>query len=147
MRHRGDIARISVSLPEVLLKEFDEMVGKRGFESRSHAISELLNRQLAEYKHEIGDEVMAGMITLFYDHATSGLQRKLADLQHLHIDEVISSLHVHLMHEHTMEVILVQGPASELQKIADELITQRGVITGKLHLTTSIIPPLHPLPQ
>lgn len=147
MRHRGDIARISVSLPESLLKAFDEMVDRRGFESRSQAISELLNRQLAEYQHEIGDEVMAGMITLFYDHATSGLQRKLADLQHQHIDEVISSLHVHLMHAHTMEVILVQGPALKLQRIADELITQRGVITGKLHLTTSIIPPLHPLPQ
>ena len=129
------------------MREFDAMVDRRGYESRSHALADMLNQHLAEYKHELGSEIMAGIITLFYDHATSGLQRRLADLQHRHIDEVISSLHVHLMHEHTMEVILVQGPVSKLQSIADELVTQRGVITGKLHLTTSIIPPLHPLPQ
>jgi CopG family nickel-responsive transcriptional regulator len=53
---------------------------------------------------------------------------------------------VHLMHAHTMEVILVQGPAQQLQHIADRMLTCRGVITGKLQLTTAIIPPLHPLP-
>jgi CopG family nickel-responsive transcriptional regulator len=89
---------------------------------------------------------MAGTITLVYDHSTPGLQKQLADLQHRHLSEVISSLHVHLMHAHTMEVILVQGPAQQLQRIADRMLTCRGVITGKLQLTAAIIPPLHPLP-
>jgi CopG family transcriptional regulator, nickel-responsive regulator len=42
-----------------------------------------------------------------------------------------------------MEVILVQGPATQLQVIADRLITNRGVISGKLELTTTLIPQLH----
>jgi CopG family nickel-responsive transcriptional regulator len=46
-----------------------------------------------------------------------------------------------------MEVILVQGPASRLQSIADRMVTSRGVITGRLQLTTAIIPPVHPLPD
>ena len=60
---------------------------------------------------------------------------------------MISSLHVHLMHAHTMEVILVQGPAARLQSIANRIVTCRGVITGRLQLTTAIIPPVHPLPE
>jgi CopG family nickel-responsive transcriptional regulator len=80
---------------------------------------------------------------LLYDHSTRGLQKQLADLQHLHIDEVISSLHVHLMHNQTMEVILVQGPAQKLQDIADQMITLRGVITGRIQLMAAVIPPLH----
>ena len=55
---------------------------------------------------------------------------------------MISSLHVHLMHSQTMEVILVQGPAARLQLIADKMITNRGVISGKLELTTTLIPQL-----
>ena len=140
------VSRISVSLPEPLLRQLDSMVAVRGFESRSQAIAEMVNQQLVEHKQQLGEEIMAGTITLVYDHSTPGLQKQLADLQHVHLSEVISSLHVHLMHAHTMEVILVQGPATRLQEIADRMVTCRGVITGRLQLTTAIIPPVHPLP-
>ncbi len=40
---------------------------------------------------------MVGTITLLYNRLTRDLQKKLADLQFKHINEVISSLHVHLM--------------------------------------------------
>lgn len=137
------VSRISISLPEELLIDLDEMVERRGFESRSQAIGDMINQHIVEHKRELGDEVMAGTITLLYDHSTRGLQKQLADLQHAHIDEVISSLHVHLMHHQTMEVILVQGPVLRLQQIADEMITMRGVITGRLQLMAAVIPPLH----
>ena len=137
------VSRISISLPEELLIDLDEMVERRGFESRSQAIGDMINQHVVEHKRELGDEVMAGTITLLYDHSTRGLQKQLADLQHRHIDEVISSLHVHLMHHQTMEVILVQGPVLQVQKIADEMITLRGVITGRLQLMAAVIPPLH----
>ncbi len=140
---RATVSRISISLPEDLLIELDDMVSGRGFESRSQAISDMINQQLVEHKREMGDEVMAGTITLLYDHSTRGLQKQLADLQHKYIDEVISSLHVHLMHHQTMEVLLVQGPVLTLQMIADEMITQRGVITGRMQLMAAVIPPLH----
>ena len=137
------VSRISVSLPEELVVDLDRMVARRGFESRSQAIGEMINQQLAEHQQQLGEEVMVGTVTLFYDHSTRGLQKQLADLQHQYIDEVISSLHVHLEHNQTMEVILVQGPAVKLQAIADEMITQRGVITGRLQLLAAGIPPLH----
>ncbi len=139
----GNVSRISISLPESLLLQLDEMVRERGFESRSQAIAEMISHQVTAHKKEQGSEVMAGTITLLYDHSTPRLQKSLADLQHEHIREVISSLHVHLMHSQTMEVILVQGPAAELQLLADKMITQRGVISGKLQLNTTLLPQLH----
>jgi CopG family nickel-responsive transcriptional regulator len=87
---------------------------------------------------------MAGTITLLYNNAVTGLQKHLANIQFEFIDEVISSLHVHLMHNQTMEVLLVQGPAGKLQAIADTLISQRGVISGKMHLMAALIPQVHP---
>lgn len=138
------VSRISISLPEKLLVELDSMVGERGFQSRSQAIIDMLHKSLMEHRREYGDDVMVGTITLYYKNAVPGLQKKIADLQAVHIDEVISSLHIHLANNETMEVILVQGPARKLQDIADEMITCRGVISGKMQLIAALIPPLHP---
>ncbi|HET7851956.1 MAG TPA: nickel-responsive transcriptional regulator NikR [Methyloceanibacter sp.] len=138
------VSRISISLPERLLADLDRMVKQRGFESRSQAVNEILHQALLEHKNDVGDDVMVGIIALFYNNAVPGLQKQLADLQVRYIDEVISSLHVHLMHNKTMEVVLVQGPARALQLIADEMTSRRGVISGKMHLVAALIPQVHP---
>jgi CopG family nickel-responsive transcriptional regulator len=138
------VSRISMSLPYAMLKELDRMVGERGFISRSQAIADMLHRCLIEHKRELGDHIMVGTVTLVYDNSVPGLQKQLAELQSRHIDEVISSLHVHLVRNQTMEVILVQGPARTLQAIADQLISRRGVISGKMHLVAALMPQVHP---
>jgi CopG family nickel-responsive transcriptional regulator len=142
----GPVSRISVSLPEELLNSLDTMVTERGFASRSQAVNDMLHQALTEHKSRQGDEIMVGIVTLFYDNSVAGLQKQLADLQFQHINEVISSLHVHLAHNQTMEVVLVQGPAAQLQAIADAMITRRGIISGKMQLIAALIPPVHPLP-
>lgn len=141
---RRPVSRISLSLPEDLLTELDAMVDERGFANRSQAVAKILHRSLVEHRHDVGDRVMVGTITLFYDNLVPGLQQRLADLQRRHIAEVISSLHVHLMHNQTLEVILVQGGARTLQAIADAMIAQRGVVSGRLELAAALIPQLHP---
>lgn len=138
------VTRISMSLPEELLSDLDRMVETRGFESRSQAINDVLYQTLVDHKRDLGGDVMVGVITLFYDNSVPGLQKNLADLQFRYIDEVISSLHVHLMHNQTMEVLLVQGPARKLQAIADEMASRRGVLSGKMNLIAAVIPQLHP---
>lgn len=141
------LGRMSISLSEELLEELDCVVSARGFASRSQAISDMIHQYVMEHKTQQGEDVMVGIITLFYNNAVRGLQKQIADLQARHIDEVISSLHVHLMNNQTMEVILVQGPATKLRRISDEMITRRGMISGKMQLIAALIPPLHPLPM
>ncbi len=138
------VSRISISLPEKLLTELDEMVAGKGYASRSQAINEMLHQSIVEHRRQLGNDVMVGTITLFYDNSVQGLQKQLADIQFKHIDEVISSLHVHLMHNQTMEVILIQGPAEKLQAISNELLTRRGVISGRMELMAALIPQVHP---
>ncbi|MGA9603697.1 MAG: nickel-responsive transcriptional regulator NikR [Methyloceanibacter sp.] len=138
------VSRISISLPEKLLRDLDGMVKERGFDSRSQAINEMLHNTLLEHKNDLGDDVMVGIIALFYNNSVPGLQKQLAELQVRYIDEVISSLHIHLMNNQTMEVVLVQGPARTLQIIADEMTSRRGVISGRMHLVAALIPQVHP---
>lgn len=143
----SQVTRISISMPEELLNDLDAMVADRGYDSRSQAIGTMITEQLLEHKRQLGNEVMVGTITLLYDRTVRGLQKQLSDLQCAHIDEVISSLHVHLANKQMMEVVLVQGPATQLQAIANEMGSLRGVLTGRLQLMAATIPPLHPLPR
>jgi CopG family nickel-responsive transcriptional regulator len=136
------VSRISVSLPAALLEDLDRLVVQRGHDSRSQAIAELVNARLLEWRREAGDEVMVGTITLHYDRSVRGLQGLLADLQYAHIDEVISSLHVQLSENQVMEVLLVQGRASQLQHIADQMLTCRGVLGGRLQVHAAAMPPV-----
>ena len=143
-RRKALVSRISMSLSEELLTELDAMVGHRGFASRSQAVATILHRSLVEHRQEVGDRVMVGTITLFYDNKAKGLQADLAALQQDNIAEVISSLHVHLIDNQTLEVVLVQGPAQKLQAIAYQMITQKGVMSGRLELVAALIPQVHP---
>ena len=136
------VGRISVSLPASLLVELDNMVAARGYDSRSQAVSEMTYRELIEYKRNLGNDVMVGTITIHYDRSVPGLQGRVADIQFKHLAEVISSLHVHLSHQQVMEVVLVQGQAQQLQKIASEMQTQRGVFSVRLQVHAAVIPPI-----
>ncbi|MFO8025231.1 nickel-responsive transcriptional regulator NikR [Thiohalophilus sp.] len=144
---RNKVSRISISLPETLLDQFDNMVCERGFESRSQAMAEMINNQLADHQQEMGEKVMAGTINLVYDHSVPGLQSRLNHLQHIYIDEIISSLNINLVQMQTLQVVLVQGPARKLKMIADKMISCKGVLSGRLLMSTAIIPPIHPLSE
>ena len=141
---RTPVSRTSLSLPEDLLADLDAMVVERGYASRSQAVAAVLHRSLVAHRHEVGDRVMVGTITLFYDNKVAGLRERLADLQQDNIAEVISSLHVHLAENQTLEVVLLQGPARTLQHLADQIITLKGVISGHLELAAALIPQVHP---
>ncbi len=136
------ITRFSVSLPESLLDELDEMVTRRGYASRSQAVAALARDGLVDFATQLGTASVAGTISLVYDHTTKGLQARIAAIQHKYFLMIVTSMHVHLEHHNYMEVLLVQGKADDLQTLANELTTCRGVRTGKLNLTATTIPPL-----
>jgi CopG family nickel-responsive transcriptional regulator len=146
-KNNQPVSRISISLPEELLRALDNMIDKRGFESRSQAICDMIAQQVDEHRKDVGDEIMTGTLNLVFDYSVPGLQKKIYDFQHIFVDEIISCLNVHLTHTNTMSVMILQGPAHKLTMIADKMTTLRGVITGKLLLSSIIIPPIHPMPK
>jgi CopG family nickel-responsive transcriptional regulator len=142
MPRKDTLARFSVSLPSSLLDELDELVRRRGFQSRSQAVAALARDGLVELEAELGTKSMAGTINLVYDYRKRNLQARLMAIQHKYYQMVVTSLHVHLEHYHYLEVLLVQGPPPELRKLADELIACKGVKSGRLQLAAEALPPL-----
>jgi CopG family transcriptional regulator, nickel-responsive regulator len=132
-----------MTLPAKLLIELDNMIAARNMPNRSHSIAEMIHREVSAWKEAIGDQVMTGTMTLFYNSTKRNLQAQLAKIQRQHIAEVISSLHVQLEANHTMEVLVLQGPAKTLRAIADKLVACKGVKSGNLNITTTLMPPIH----
>lgn len=132
------VQRVSISLPLALYRQYEEMLEERGFTNRSQAIAEMMQQQISDYYSLKGDHLMAGTITLLYDHKKPGLKQQLSEIQHAHIAEVISSLQVLLESSQTMEVLLVQGRARALRRIASQLLSCKGVLSGRFSLSRTV---------
>src|SRR5580698_10913169 len=119
------------------------MVAERALPSRSQMIAELIRHALAEHSESREDAVLAGTLTLIYKAESGRVRHALANIQATYIKEVISSQHVLLEDDQSLEVLLVQGPARRLNALCDDLRKLRGVQQLKLVTTTALLPPLH----
>ena len=137
------LARLSVSLPAELLSQLDAMVAERGLPSRSQMIAELIRHELAEHREVTPGAIVAGTITIIYRAESGRVRQALAQTQCAFLKEVISSQHVFLEDDQSLEVLLVQGPSERLRDLCDQLRKVRGVQQIKLATTTALLPPLH----
>ena len=133
----SDITRFGVSLSQKLLGNFDRIIAKKGYTSRSEAIRDLIRKHLVEIEWEKETEETVGTITLVYDHETRELCDKLNHIQHYHLDPIISTTHIHLDKHNCLEVLIVRGMGKEIKAVADKLISLRGVKHGELTMTTT----------
>lgn len=132
----SNLARFSVSIENDLLARFLRVAKKRGWGNRSEALRHLIRDTLVREEWEADAEIV-GTITIVYDHHKRELADRLTNIQHDHYDAVLAVTHVHLDHDNCFEMIAVRGAASKVQKIADALISARGVKHGKLNATTT----------
>ena len=128
------IVRFSVSLEKELLEALDDFVSENQFSNRSQAIRHLINSSSVTKKWQC-NHVVAGSITLVFDHHKRDLLKKLTDLQHDYHDTILSSLHFHMEKNMCMEIIAVKGKASTLTELADKLIAVKGIQHGKLTMS------------
>ncbi len=131
-----EIARISMSLEETLLEQFDSFVKEQGFPTRSEAIKSIMHQALIGNEWAKSDFV-AGNITLVYDHHKPGIVQKLLDAQHDFCDEIQCSQHVHLDHNNCMEIIVLRGKSARIKSILQRLRTIKGLKHLVLTMSTS----------
>ena len=126
------VSRISVSLPTDLLAEFDKTVAGMGYD-RSKAVQLSMRNFLTEYSwtHE-AKGIVAGTITIIYDHEVKGLEESLTDTQHAYGNIISSALHIHLDERNCFLVIAVKGQTKAIRNLAKELMRKRGIKQLKL---------------
>ncbi len=133
----SELSRIGVAIDSDLLEKFDRLIAVRGYTNRSEAFRDLIRDELVEKSWESPESRVVGTVTIVYDHHVRLLNEKLTDLQHEFFHHILSTLHVHLDHDNCLEVLVVKGKAADVRKIADTLISTKGVKHGRLTITTS----------
>jgi CopG family nickel-responsive transcriptional regulator len=133
----SELSRIGVAIDAGLLDKYDRLIAQRGYTNRSEAFRDLIRDELVEKAWEAPDSQVVGTVTLVYDHHVRLLNEKLTGIQHDFHRSILSTLHVHLDHDNCLEVLVLRGRASEVRKVADALISTKGVKHGRLTMTTS----------
>lgn len=122
------VARIGVSLEGPLLESFDKHVAEKGFNSRSEALRALIRDTLGRKRAEEGSGEVIGTITFVYRHDIGTVTHRILHRQHNFVNAIRATAHTHLSDEMCLEVLLVQGKAANVSRLADSIRTARGVL-------------------
>jgi CopG family nickel-responsive transcriptional regulator len=133
----SELVRFGVSMDRNLLTALDGLIERRGYANRSEAIRDFIRAEQVRESWEDRTGTSVATLTLVYDHHVREAGDRLTDLQHDHDDLVHSTMHVHLTHRMCLEVIVMRGEPARIQRLADRLISARGVKHGRLVATTA----------
>ncbi|MBS3780587.1 MAG: nickel-responsive transcriptional regulator NikR [Desulfovermiculus sp.] len=133
----GETIRFGVSLDSDLLERFDRICEERCYQTRSEAIRDLIRKELVHKEWEDQNREVTGTLTLVYNHHQSDLAQKMTEIQHQALDNIITSLHVHIDAHNCMEVLVLRGPVKDVRSVAQRLTSTRGIKHGKLSLSTT----------
>ncbi len=128
------LQRIGISLEDDLLDRFDRLIEEKGYATRSEAVRDLIRGELVhrEWSESLSDEEHVVVVTLVYDHDSASLAQKLTHIQHENHLAVVSSLHVHMDEHNCLEVLVLRGRAKDTVRMAEGLVSTRGVKFGKV---------------
>ena len=101
--------RISMSLPNKLLADFDEVLKDRGYQSRSKGIRDALQDYILRYQW----------------------------MNEMEGQRVSASMHIHMTRKYCMEVIIVNGEVTHIRDLTERMMRLKGVEHVKLTSTAN----------
>lgn len=127
--------RITISLDQELVAQFEQYLAVRNYRNRSEAIRDLIREKLETQRIESDNaRYCVGTLTYVFNHAERELARRLTHAHHAHHDVAVSTMHVHLDHDNCLETVVVSGSTQQVKAFADTVVTQPGVRHGTLNL-------------
>ncbi|RLE65229.1 MAG: CopG family transcriptional regulator [Thermoprotei archaeon] len=122
------VRRISITLPEEVLRDLDEVMEKLGAQNRSKVISNAIISYISATRWMLGEGLVSGSITLVYDHERGETVRKITHIQHEFVDVIKATIHVHLSEKLCLEIISIVGNVERLKKLLTELREVKAVL-------------------
>jgi CopG family nickel-responsive transcriptional regulator len=132
---RGKMERITITIDEDLLEEFDGLMAAKGYANRSEGIRDAVRLMLMQEKAGADDSAdSVGCVVYMYNHKERALASRLVEAQHHHHDIPTATMHLHIDAENCLEATILRGKTGEVRHMADRITSQTGVKHGSLHL-------------
>ena len=119
---------VSITLPNELLRKFDEFMKARGYYSRSEAFRDALRSLIAESelaKLELGN--VAATIMTTCDYARKDVDLKITEVRHEFDDVVIENVHRHIGEKYCLEIFIAEGKNDRILNLINRLRGMHGI--------------------
>lgn len=119
---------VSITLPNELLRKFDEFMKNRGYYSRSEAFRDAIRSLMAETelaKMETGNVAATIMITC--DYARKDVDLKMTEVRHEFDDVVIENVHRHIGEKYCLEIFIAEGNNDRILDLVGRVRGMRGI--------------------
>lgn len=126
--------RVTITIDDDLLSFVDSLTEKRGYDSRSEALRDIVREAANRETIEAGGSQAIAALTYVFDSDTRELAHRLARAQHDHHDIVAANLRIPLDHNACVDLSVLKGNADAVRRFADTVTTQRGVRHANLHI-------------
>ena len=127
--------RITISVNDDLADEFDRLLDLRGYQNRSEAFRDLVRHALEADRLTTDTAThCVACLSYVYNHHEHDLAARVTAAHHAHHDVSVSTMHVHLDHDHCLEAAILRGPTAEVKRFSQALMAVRGVRHGQVNL-------------
>ncbi len=119
---------ISITLPNDLLRRFDEFMKTRGYYSRSEAFRDAIRSLISESeisRAETGNVSATIMITC--DYARRDVDLKVTEVRHEFDDVVVENVHRHIDDKYCLEIFIAQGKNERIVDLIGRIRGMRGI--------------------
>ncbi|HDP35595.1 MAG TPA: nickel-responsive transcriptional regulator NikR [Candidatus Hydrogenedentes bacterium] len=132
----ADLMRVSFTIERGLYEELENLLATTQYKNRSEFIRDLVRERLVRDSWRRNEEAV-GTITMVYDHHQRDLSNTITHVQHERHDAILATTHVHLTHDLCVEMIMVRGPAEQIESLADELRSHKGVLHAAVSMSST----------
>lgn len=119
--------RFSVSLPEPLLDQFDELIEATDYVSRSEFTRDLIRDRITKNSWKNPNDDAIAVFVISYDHHEGELVMRKMDIEHDAKIEIVCTNHVHVDHHNCLETMILKGKVGEIEKFSNKISGLKGV--------------------
>jgi CopG family nickel-responsive transcriptional regulator len=132
------LKRFGVSVESELISQFDKHISSLKYKNRSEAIRDMIRSKLSENKLQNINSEAFGIITITYDQHKRDIEKNLTSYQHTSFKSIVFTNHIHINHDNCLEIIVVKDKISKIKKLAEQLLSLKGVKNGKISLMQNL---------
>ena len=126
--------RVTISMSDGFAAELERFMVENGYDNRSEALRDLARLGLERATAERGRSgACVATLAYVFDHHVREIPKRLSRSFHDRHDLSVATMHVHLDHEHCLEVAVLRGVTDDVRAFAQAVIAERGVTHGQVN--------------